>query len=31
MPIASQVCVFDDNGYLVREEPLEDPPSVPDT
>ena len=31
MPIASQVCVFDDNGYLVREGPLEDPPSVPDT
>ena len=31
MPIAGQACVFDDNGYLVREGPLEDPPSVPDT
>lgn len=31
MPIDGQACVFDDSGYLVREEPLEDPPSVPDT
>ena len=31
MPIAGQACVFDDSGYLVREEPLEDPLSVPDT
>ena len=31
MPIASQACVFDDSGYLVREGPLEDSPSVSDT
>lgn len=31
MPIASQASVFDDSGYLVREGPLEDSPSVSDT